>query len=80
MWLQTTGIPEAMQDTGELFPDYGTGRMKREEVIAWLQGKTMLKRLTSLAEVGNAAAFMASDQASGMTASAANLTGRSVPG
>jgi 3-oxoacyl-[acyl-carrier protein] reductase len=80
VWLQTTGIPEAMQDTGELFPDYGTGRMKREEVIAWLQGKTMLNRLTSLAEVGNVAAFMASDQASGMTASAANLTGGSVPG
>lgn len=40
----------------------------------------MLKRLTSLAEVGNAAALMASDRASAMTASAANLTCGSVPG
>jgi enoyl-[acyl-carrier-protein] reductase (NADH) len=31
----------------------------------------MLNRLTSLAEVGNAAAFLASDRASAMTASAA---------
>ncbi len=78
VWLQTTGIPEAMQDTGDLFPDYGTGQMTREQVIAWLQGKTMLKRLTSLAEVGNVAAFMVSDQASAMTASAANITCGSV--
>src|SRR5438093_683051 len=26
VWLQTTGLPEAIQDTGELFPDYGAGR------------------------------------------------------
>jgi 3-oxoacyl-[acyl-carrier protein] reductase len=79
VWLQTTGLPEAMDDTGDLFPDYGAGRLTREQVIAWLQAKTMLNRLTTLAEVGNAAAFMASDHASAMTASSANLTGGSVP-
>jgi NAD(P)-dependent dehydrogenase (short-subunit alcohol dehydrogenase family) len=80
VWLQTTGIPEAIADI-DLFPDYGTGKdMTREELIAWMQRETMLKRLTSLAEVGNAAAFMASDRASAMTASAANLTCGSVPG
>ena len=80
VWLQTTGLPEALADTGELFPDYGTGkRLSREEVIAWLQGETMLNRLTSLAEVGNVAAFMASDQASAMTASAANITSGTAP-
>jgi 3-oxoacyl-[acyl-carrier protein] reductase len=80
VWLQTTGLPEAIADTGDLFPDYGTGgRMSREELIAWLQGKAMLSRLTSLAEVGNVAAFMASDQASAMTASVANITCGSVP-
>src|SRR6266511_913185 len=69
VWLHTTGIP-----------DYGTGEaMTREELIAWLQPKTMLNRLTSLAEVGNVAAFMASDQASAMTAVAANVTCGSVP-
>jgi 3-oxoacyl-[acyl-carrier protein] reductase len=34
----------------------------------------MLNRLTSLAEVGNTAAFLASDRASAMTASAATIT------
>jgi 3-oxoacyl-[acyl-carrier protein] reductase len=80
VWLQTTGLPEALQESVDIFPDYGTGKsMTREELIAWLRAKTMLKRLTSLAEVGNVAAFMASDQAGGMTATAANITGGSVP-
>jgi NAD(P)-dependent dehydrogenase (short-subunit alcohol dehydrogenase family) len=80
VWLQTTGLPEAISETLEFFPDYGTGEaMTREQLIAWLQGRTMLNRLTSLAEVGNAAAFMASDQASAITASAANITCGSVP-
>jgi 3-oxoacyl-[acyl-carrier protein] reductase len=80
VWLQTTGIPEALHDTGDLAPDYGTGKaMTREEHIAWMQGKTMLNRLTSLADVGNVAAFMASDRATAMTASAANITCGSVP-
>jgi len=80
VWLQTTGIPEAIADI-DLFPDYGTGKeMTREGLIAWMQRETMLKRLTSLAEVGNAAALMASDRASAMTATAANLTCGSVPG
>jgi 3-oxoacyl-[acyl-carrier protein] reductase len=78
VWLQTTGLPEAMQDTGELFPDYGTGQMTREEIIEWMRGRTMLQRLTSLAEVGNMAAFVASDRAGATTACGANLTCGSV--
>jgi 3-oxoacyl-[acyl-carrier protein] reductase len=76
VWLQTTGLPEAISETLDVFPDYGPGReaLTREELIAWLQGKTMLNRLTSLAEVANVAAFMASERASAMTATGANLT------
>jgi 3-oxoacyl-[acyl-carrier protein] reductase len=76
VWLQTTGIPEAISDALEVFPDYGPGRegMTREELIAWMRGDTMLNQLTSLTDVGNVAAFMASDRASAMTASAANIT------
>jgi 3-oxoacyl-[acyl-carrier protein] reductase len=75
VWLRTTGIPEALHDTGGPVPDYGTGtRMTPQEHVAWMQGQTMLKRLTSLADVGNMAAFVASDQAGAMTASAANIT------
>jgi NAD(P)-dependent dehydrogenase (short-subunit alcohol dehydrogenase family) len=81
VWLQTTGISEAISDTIDVFPNYGTGReaMTREELIAWLQEKTMLGRLTSLADMANAAAFMASDQARAVTAGSANLSCGSVP-
>lgn len=79
VWLQTTGLPEAL--TGDIFPDYGTGEpMTREGLVAWLQGRTMLNRLTSLADVANAAAFAASDRASAMTATGVNITSGSVPG
>jgi 3-oxoacyl-[acyl-carrier protein] reductase len=78
VWLLSTGLPEAL--TVDLFPGYGTGGpMAREALVAWLEGKSMLNRLTSLAEVGNAAAFLASDQASAITANAANITCGSVP-
>jgi 3-oxoacyl-[acyl-carrier protein] reductase len=81
VWLQTTGLPEALADIG-VWPAYGTGSeagMTRAELIAWQLGKTQLNRLTSLAEVGNAAAFLASDHAAAMTATAANLTCGQVP-
>jgi NAD(P)-dependent dehydrogenase (short-subunit alcohol dehydrogenase family) len=81
-WLQATGLPEALQDTGGLGPAYGTDHtegMTRDQLIAWMQAKTMLNRLTSLADVGNVAAFMASDLAGAMTASGANITCGSVP-
>ena len=79
LWLRTTGLPETLQN--EYFPDYGTGSggMSRPELIEWLLSKTMLNRLVSLAEVGNMAAFLASDQAPSMTASAVNITSGSLP-
>jgi 3-oxoacyl-[acyl-carrier protein] reductase len=81
VWLQTTGLPEALADI-EFFPAYGTGSpngMTRPELIAWMERRTMLDRLTSLAEIGNVAAFMASDHASAMTGTAANITCGQVP-
>jgi enoyl-[acyl-carrier-protein] reductase (NADH) len=39
-----------------------------------MEDRTMLLRLTTLAEVADMAAFMASDRASATTATAANLT------
>ncbi len=73
-WLRTTGLPEALH--GDEFPDYGTGTgsMSREQLVAWLTAKTMLGRMTALADVANAAAFLASDLASAMTASAMDVT------
>lgn len=81
-WLQTTGLPETLQDPGVPLPDYGTGSggMTLEELITWMRNKTMLKRLTSLREVADVAAFLASDYASAMTATGANLSCGSIPG
>src|SRR5439155_17980663 len=43
LWLQTTGLPEAIQDTGDIFPDYGKGQMTRKELIDWLLDRTMMR-------------------------------------
>jgi NAD(P)-dependent dehydrogenase (short-subunit alcohol dehydrogenase family) len=45
---------------------------------AQVESTTHLKRLTTLAELANAAAFLASDQASAMTGTVANLSGGGV--
>ena len=45
-----------------------------EEFLSSMSSGTLLKRLPLLAEVANAAALMASDHASAMTAAVANLT------
>jgi 3-oxoacyl-[acyl-carrier protein] reductase len=82
VWLQTTGLPEAIAGNDVLQPGYGTGSaaMTRDELIAWNQGKAMLGRLTTLAEVGRAAAFLASDHAAAMTGAGLNLTCGQAPG
>ncbi len=79
VWLQTTGLPESLH--GDVFPAYGTGNaMTRQELVGWLQGRTMLNRMTSLADVGNVAAFLASDQAGPITATGVNVTAGAAPG
>jgi 3-oxoacyl-[acyl-carrier protein] reductase len=47
--------------------------MTRAEIIARMQQATTLDRLPTLAELGNAAAFLASDRAGAMTATLANI-------
>ena len=80
VWVQTTGLPEALDATVERFPAYGTGSaMTRPELIGWMRRSTELDRLASLAEVGRAAAFLASDHAAAMTATGVNLTCGAVP-
>jgi 3-oxoacyl-[acyl-carrier protein] reductase len=80
VWLQTTGLPEALADG--VHPAYGAGPadgMTRAELIAWMRRSTQLNRLTSLAELGDVAAFVASDHAAAMTATGVNLTCGHVP-
>jgi NAD(P)-dependent dehydrogenase (short-subunit alcohol dehydrogenase family) len=49
--------------------------ISREQFRGFVEGMSHRKRSTTLAEVADAAAFLASDKASGMTGTVANLTG-----
>ncbi|HEY9288456.1 MAG TPA: SDR family oxidoreductase [Candidatus Dormibacteraeota bacterium] len=78
VWLLTTGIPEALKS--DVQPAYGTGApMTREQLIKVNRDRTMLRALTTLADVGAAAAWVASDAARGMTGAAINLTYGAIP-
>jgi NAD(P)-dependent dehydrogenase (short-subunit alcohol dehydrogenase family) len=75
-------MPNAMPETEtirENFQRYAkaTG-LTPAEYLARLESTTHLRRLTTLAELANVAAFMASDQASAMTGTVANLTGGTI--
>jgi len=48
------------------------------EYLAKIEGMTHLRRLTTLAELADTAAFLASDQASAMTGSVVNLSGGAI--
>jgi 3-oxoacyl-[acyl-carrier protein] reductase len=77
VWLRTTGLPEAIPDTGHAATDLGTGYgegITREEIILGMREQTILRRLATLDELGKVAAFMASDGAGPMTATFANIT------
>ena len=67
--IRSAGSPEAFAD--DLNDSFGKARA---EMTAMIADKTLLKRTPSLAEVGNVAALMASDYASPMTATVANMT------
>jgi len=62
--LKTGGIPESIPDT---LPE-------RDEIINSLLPGTLLKRAATLADVGNVAAFVASDQARTITATEVNIS------
>ena len=66
--LQTGGIPETLPD----------GFDGRQAIIDDIAGRTMLGRAATLADVGNVAAFAASDQARSITGASINITCGSV--
>ena len=66
--LQTGGIPETLPE----------GFDGREAIIDGITGRTMLGRAATLDDVGNVAAFAASDQARTITATSINITCGSV--
>ena len=72
--LRSEGLPETWRDDTEEARKFEDLR----EFHDLLEGRTLLRRLPTLAEVGNVAAFVASDRASAMTATIANVTCGSV--
>jgi 3-oxoacyl-[acyl-carrier protein] reductase len=70
--LRSAGSPESIADTLEVHA--AGNKVTRDEFIASLKEMTLLKRLPSLADVGNVAALMASDYAGPMTGTVANMT------
>jgi 3-oxoacyl-[acyl-carrier protein] reductase len=72
--LRAEGLPETWREDSEEAKQFEDLR----EFHELLKARTLLRRLPTLAEVGNVAAFVASDRASAMTATVANVTCGSV--
>lgn len=70
--LRSAGSPESISETMDIHA--AAGNVTRDDFIASLAELTVLKRLPALAEVGDVAALMASDYASSMTGTVANMT------
>jgi 3-oxoacyl-[acyl-carrier protein] reductase len=62
--LKTGGVPESISDT---FPE-------KDEIAAEIEKTTLLNRAATLADVGNVAAFVASDLARTITSSDVNIS------
>jgi 3-oxoacyl-[acyl-carrier protein] reductase len=70
--LRLAGSPESI---AEVLDVHAVGhKVTRDEFIASLKDLTLLKRLPSLADVGNVAVLMASDYAGSMTGTVANMS------
>ncbi|MBC8125960.1 MAG: SDR family oxidoreductase [Gloeobacteraceae cyanobacterium ES-bin-144] len=69
--LRSAGSPESFPDVASAKTPLGKSN---ESIAAELAELTLLKRTPTLLEVGNVAAFMASDYASPMTATVANIS------
>jgi 3-oxoacyl-[acyl-carrier protein] reductase len=70
--LRSAGSPESIADTMDAHA--AAKKATREEFIAYLKEMTLLKRLPSLADVGNVAVLAASDYAGTMTGTVVNMT------
>lgn len=73
--LRSTGLPETHTIEVVFGLHAKTLGISREQFLAFVESMTHRKRSSTLAEVAYAAVFLASDKASGMTGTVANLTG-----
>ncbi|HZQ05070.1 MAG TPA: SDR family oxidoreductase, partial [Anaerolineae bacterium] len=63
--IKTGGVPESIDE----------GEAARDEITEAIRESTLLKRAATLEDVGNVAAFVASDEARMMTAATVNISG-----
>jgi NAD(P)-dependent dehydrogenase (short-subunit alcohol dehydrogenase family) len=73
--IRSSGLPETRTIDVVFGLHAKTIGIPPEQFRSIIEGMTHRKRSSTLAEVANAAVFLASDQASGMTGTVANLTG-----
>jgi NAD(P)-dependent dehydrogenase (short-subunit alcohol dehydrogenase family) len=72
--LWTAGVPETFGLEHDSNPNRAASGMTPADIEAMLGPMTMLKHAPRLQEVADAAAFLASDRAAGITASTINVT------
>jgi NAD(P)-dependent dehydrogenase (short-subunit alcohol dehydrogenase family) len=76
-------MPHAIPETATIRENFARYAKAAGVSLAEYQGRieslTHLRRLTTLAELANTAAFLASDQASAMTGTVVNLSGGTIP-
>jgi NAD(P)-dependent dehydrogenase (short-subunit alcohol dehydrogenase family) len=73
--LRSSGLPETRTIDVVFGLHAKTIGISREQFQGLVEGMSHRKRSSTLAEVANVAVFLASDQASGITGTVANLTG-----
>lgn len=76
--LRTTGLPETATIDVVFDLHARPVGMTRQQFQSMVEGMTHRRQSTTLAELANVAAFVASDRASAMTGTVANLTGGAV--
>lgn len=73
--IRSTGLPETKTIEVVFGLHAKAMGIPQEQFLAFVESMTHRKRSSTLAEVAKVAVFLASDQASGMTGTVANLTG-----
>jgi 3-oxoacyl-[acyl-carrier protein] reductase len=73
-WLRSAGSPESFGPDVAVDTDGQPRGLADDEYLETLRRGTLLKRFPRLSEIAEAAAFVASDRASAMTAATANAT------
>ncbi|MBC7976992.1 MAG: SDR family oxidoreductase [Myxococcales bacterium] len=73
-WLRSAGSPESFPATDPDSPADGSAGITNAEYRQALSDSTLLRRMPTLEEVGEAAAWLASGRASAITGAAMNLT------